>query len=119
MNTQNLAADYLNSLIEGIRENIHNGHPFGYDKDREEYGESAEVTAHDWLEDILDIEYIISSDKQYIGARLLLSYGGPTTWLDTRRRTLTVTWDGVKTDTVPLEFTEAVDEALEELWDMN
>lgn len=109
-----LASDYADSLVETIGENYANGAMFGTNEDTGE-----ELTAYDWLEDVLDIEYIVSSDRKYKGARLLLSYGGPNTWLDTRSGTLTVYW-GSETSRRYIRdtFTDALDEALAELWAM-
>ena len=39
-----------------------------------------------YLNDVLDIQYTVSSDlKTMLGARLLVSYGGPNIWIDTMR----------------------------------
>jgi hypothetical protein len=76
-----------------------------------------ELTAYDWLDDVLDIEYRVGADKEYRSARILLTYGGPNTWLDTRTGELTVYW-GSDTATRHLRdtFTDALDEALAEIW---
>jgi len=44
------------------------------------------------LEDALDIEYIISSTGEYLGARVLVTCGGPTIWVNTRTNTIEGTW---------------------------
>ena len=45
---------------------------------------SEESPIMDWLEGVLDIQWIVSSNKQtLLGARLLVSFGGPNIWVDT------------------------------------
>ena len=51
----------------------------------EEYEEGNEPTAYDWLEDVLDIEWVVGSEKDLRGCRLLVAFGGPNIWVDTRR----------------------------------
>lgn len=48
--------------------------------------ESEESPIMDWLEGVLDFQWIVSSDKQtLLGARLLVAFGGPNIWVDTSR----------------------------------
>ena len=110
-----LATDYIDSLVQTIGDDYANGTMFGTNEDTGE-----ELTAYDWLDDVLDIQYIVSSDREYLGARLLLTFGGPNTWLDTKAGTLTVYW-GSDTATRHLRdtFTDALDEALAEIWSIN
>jgi hypothetical protein len=110
-----LATDYIDSLVQTIGDDYANGTMFGTHEDT-----GLELTAYDWLEDVLDIEYRVGADKEYRSARILLTYGGPNTWLDTRTGELTVYW-GSDTATRHLRdtFTDALDEALAEFWATN
>jgi len=55
----------------------------GFDRVPKEIDESLIM---DWLEDVLDFQWIVSSDKQtLLGARLLVAFGGPNIWVDTSR----------------------------------
>jgi len=48
--------------------------------------ESEESPIMDWLEGVLDFEWIVASDREtLLGARLLVAFGGPNIWIDTRR----------------------------------
>jgi len=56
---------------------------YGFDQVNDDSDESPIM---DWLEGVLDIQWIVSSDKQsLLGARLLVAFGGPNIWVDTSR----------------------------------
>ena len=119
MNSPNLAIDYATSLAKTIRENTEAGTPFGYDESRTEYGENAEISAFDYLEDVLDIQYIIGSDLNYRSGRITITYGGPNAYIDTHLRELIVHWGmDVARKHLPTEFVEQLDEALAEYYEM-
>jgi hypothetical protein len=48
----------------------------------------------DYLNDVLDIEYTVNGEGQYLGARILVAFGGPNIWVDTRRQTVEGAWWG-------------------------
>jgi len=50
------------------------------------------ISGFDYLTDILDIEYILGSDKQYLGARILVAFGGPNIWINTRTQQVEGYW---------------------------
>jgi hypothetical protein len=52
------------------------------------------VSAYDYLQDALDIEYVIGSDKRYLGARVLVAFGGPNIWINTRTKQVEGYWWG-------------------------
>ena len=52
------------------------------------------LSASDYIEDILDVEYIFGGDKQYLGARILVCFGGPNVWVDTRNNRVEGCWWG-------------------------
>jgi hypothetical protein len=58
----------------------------GVDSDGEE------MSAYDYLEDSLDIEYICNSQRECIGARILVAFGGPNIWVDTRNNIVKGAW---------------------------
>lgn len=72
-------------------------------------------TAMDYLEGVLDIKYLINSDRTYNGARILVACGGPNIWVDTDTMTVDGAW---WLDKHSESFTDAIglDEALEELY---
>lgn len=79
-----------------------------------EYGE-IEGDAFDYLKDVLDIEYICNSRREYIGARVLVAFGGPNIWVNTRTNTVEGYWWGSKA-TADFEDTIGLDDALSELF---
>ena len=49
-------------------------------------------TAIDWLSDVLDIQWIINRDKELLGARILVSFGGPNIWVNTQTSRIEGYW---------------------------
>ncbi len=50
------------------------------------------ISGFDYLDDVLDIEYIVDSKKQYLGARILVAFGGPNIWINTRTQQVEGYW---------------------------
>jgi len=73
------------------------------------------VSAFDYLQDALDIEYIVNKDGGYLGARVLVAFGGPNIWVDTRRGVVDGVWWGERAS-APFEDGIGLDDALSELW---
>lgn len=73
-------------------------------------------SANDYLQDVLDIEYIIGADMRYLGARILVTFGGPNIWINTRTNTVEGYW---WTEEAFAGFTDnlGLDDVLEEQWD--
>jgi hypothetical protein len=74
-----------------------------------------QMTAFDYLQDALDIEYIVNGKGEYLGARVLVAFGGPNIWVNTRTNTVEGHW---WSDSCTASFTDNIglDDALEELW---
>ena len=53
-----------------------------------------EFSAFDYLQDALDIEYIVSSRNEYLGARVLVAFGGPNIWINTQTNQVEGYWWG-------------------------
>ena len=71
------------------------------------------ASAGDYLADVLDIEYVISSRGDYKGAEILLSFGGPNAWIDTRASSLVVAWGSERASwALPGDMIDALDEIL-------
>lgn len=71
--------------------------------------------AFDYLSDALDIEYVRDSQGSYRGAIVLVAFGGPNIWIDTRWREVRGAWWGDRC-TAPYHRDElGLDHALEEL----
>ena len=78
--------------------------------------EGEPVHGFDYLEDVLDIQYIVTSEKQYIGARVLVAFGGPNIWINTQTKTIEGYWWDESAFASYYNDEIGLDEALEELW---
>lgn len=75
-----------------------------------------EFSAYDYLQDALDIEYIVSGDGSYLGARVLVAFGDPNIWVNTRTGMIEGYWWG-DSASVPFKDNLGLDDVLAELWD--
>lgn len=129
------AAEYADSLIAGFNRLADSGAPLGLiHRDTEEWTdeaeafedwrdnpdtEYAEASGIDYLSDVLDIQYIVSSDRSYRGARVCIALGGPTAWINTQTEQLEVAWwSAPEYRELPRAFVNELDEALAEFWEM-
>lgn len=122
------AAQYADSLIEGISRSTDEGAPFGHTDEYDHWHdvsecpedcEGMEASAMDYLSDALDIHYVIGSDREYRGARVCIALGGPTAWLNTYTGELEVSWwSAPETRELPKDFIDGLDGALSDLWEM-
>ena len=73
------------------------------------------MSAFDYLQDALDIEYIVNSKGEYLGARVLVAFGGPNIWVNTRTGVVEGAW---WSDRAEASFVDNIglDDALSELW---
>jgi len=78
--------------------------------------EGEPVHGYDYLEDVLDIQYIVTSEKQYIGARVLVALGGPNIWINTQTKTIEGYWWDESAFASYYDDEIGLDEALEEIW---
>lgn len=76
------------------------------------------ISFYDWLNDILDIEYTLDSRRELIGARIYVTLGGPTVWIDTRYNEIVCHWGCDKVERwLPSEIAEEINEILCECWE--
>tara|TARA_Y100000310_G_scaffold302519_1_gene339937 strand:+ start:255 stop:548 length:294 start_codon:yes stop_codon:yes gene_type:complete len=71
--------------------------------------------ATSFMEDALDIQYIINQDKTYRGARILVAFGGPNIWVNTQQGVVEGYWWG---DDATAGFIDnmGLDDYLEEMY---
>lgn len=101
----------LKAQVQHIAEEISKGFT---DEDLNHDGEP--MSAMDYLQDCLDIEYIVSRDGSYLGARVLVAFGGPNIWINTRTKTVEGYWWG-ESSFEGFSDSMGLDESLEELWE--
>jgi len=86
--------------------------------DAEEHGANKNdiISGFDYLSDVLDIEYITDSKKQYLGARVLVAFGGPNIWINTRTKNVEGYWWQDSSIQSFHDDAMGLDDALEELF---
>jgi len=103
----------LKSHVQSIADNLTNP-PDEWNEGRDVDSEG-EFSAFDYLQDALDIEYIVNGKGEYLGARVLVAFGGPNIWINTRTGTVEGAWWA---DRAEASFKDNIglDDALSELW---
>jgi hypothetical protein len=73
--------------------------------DHEEHGCEPDdiISGFDWISDVLDVEFTIDSEGAFLGARVLVAFGGPNIWVDTRWGKVEGFWWG---DSASASFTD-------------
>ena len=100
----------LISEVDDIIEAIESG------KYEFEAGDYDEPSAADYLKNVLEINYIIGSDKSYKGAILLVAFGGPNIWINTREKKVEGYWGGDEYVKKYFEDTLGIDDEMEEIY---
>ena len=60
---------------------------------KDDGGEAIELqTAHDWMEGVYDIRYIVDREKRYYSAELMVAGGGPTIWVNLNTKEVEGYW---------------------------
>lgn len=78
-----------------------------------------ELSLYDYLSDVLDVTWIIDSNREYEAARFYVTLGGPSVWIDTEHNTVELRWGGESACYgLSWDTAEAVDEYATELWEM-
>jgi len=83
-----------------------------------ESSDEEEKGAFDYLSDALDIEYTVDSKGEYLGARVLVAFGGPNIWINTRYKTVEGYWWSDRAEANYHNDELGLDDALKELWNM-
>lgn len=71
----------------------------------------------DFIGDALDVEYIVNAKGEYLGARICVAFGGPTIWIDTRRRCVEGGWWADRASISYSADAMDIDGAASELWE--
>jgi hypothetical protein len=70
----------------------------------------------EYIENTLEISYIVNHARKYRGARILVTYGGPNVWIDTNKRAIEGYW-GSEHAMAGLPRCGEIDDLLEESFD--
>lgn len=125
MADQTLALDYANAIADQLWELDDTGEIFPHECECDDHDRDAcadcqlcmdDLGAWGYLRDVLDIEYRVGGGGDYRSARVMIAFGGPNAWIDTKDGTLTVHWDREAVRTLPKEFCEELDNELENVY---
>ncbi len=115
------AKQELQDMVNSIAHNIQYGMTYEEaELDHEVYtydgSPDDQITGMDYLHDCLDIQYIVTGASEYLGARVLVAFGGPNIWINTQSEKVEGYWWGDYA-VAPIDGDSlGLDEALEELW---
>ena len=112
----------LKQHVEHIVSTIENGMTFkdaGLEEEAQERGLEItdSISGFDYLDDVLEIQYIVNGNKEYLGARVLVTFGGPNIWIDTLNKRVEGAWWGDKATVYYNRDLMGIDEALREYSD--
>ena len=118
MNTAESTNDRLRDHVLTIVRAIENGYKAESSDDYDGQYEKGEIiSGFDYLSDILDIEYYLSSDRETcLGARILVAFGGPNIWIDTRKGLVEGYWWGDSCVMAYHHDEMGIDDTVIELW---
>ena len=105
----------MSKEIENHVKEIINRIEQGFDDDELNYDDEP-MTAFDYLQDALDIEYIVNGKREILGARILVAFGGPNIWINTRTKQVEGYWWGDKCIMSYDQDNIGLDDAIETLW---
>ena len=82
------------SIAEEITDGLKNSDPDQFNRWHEE-GQPEDFQPHEWdyIEDMLDINYVVARDGEYLGAQITVGFGGPNIYIHTRSCTVKGYWD--------------------------
>jgi len=87
--------------------------------DHEEFNSepSDQISGLDYLQDCLDMQYIVNGEGEFLGARILVAFGGPNIWIDTMRCTVDGNWWGDQHSEGYGFDAMGIEDACRELWE--
>lgn len=99
----------LQKYVDGIATDL---------KDIYNHNENAEAEdLYEYISEALDIEYTISSNGDFLGARIAVTLGGPNVWIDTREGYIKGTWGTDRAEAwIPCEIVDEINCMMEDLY---
>lgn len=104
-NTANELQNYVDRIADDLRK-LYEHEPTDEEREAaEENGDACDL--YTYFQDVLDIEYTISSRGDYLGARIAVALGGPNIYIDTREGYVKGYWGTDRADRwIPSEICE-------------
>lgn len=122
MNAKTELDSYTRNLeqVRQIAHDIEHGLPMeehhdGYDP---EYPDQL-MNGFEWLNDALDIQYIIDRDRTFRSARVLVAFGGPNIWVDFSRGMVELFWGGDYAKAHFYSDPMEIEDCLSGIWECN
>ena len=77
-----------------------------------------ELNLYDYLNDVLDYEFTIDSQKEYKAAKIWVTLGGPNIWIDTAEKAVILAW-GTDREKYPLDWDvcDEIDEIMQDIYE--
>lgn len=109
----------LNEYVQGIADDLrklYDANPTEEEIEQaEENGDAYDL--YSYFNDALDIEYTISGNGDFLGARIAVALGGPNVYVDTRRGEVEGFWGCDRADAwIPSEICDEINYQFEELY---
>lgn len=81
--------------------------------------EGEEMNLYDWMAEALDMEYIITSQRDYKACRIWVTLGGPNVWVDTEEKAVKLAWGTDRESyTLSWDTCDELDSIAAELWEV-
>lgn len=73
-----------------------------------------------YFDDVLDIDYIVNSSKEYQSVRAWVTIGGPGVWIDTETATIELRW-GSNSASAPISYNlrDEIDDIFREIYEIS
>lgn len=110
----------LKKYVDGIRDELKALYELDItDEEREKREESGDpCSLYDYFDDVLDIEYTIDSQGEYLGARVYVTLGGPNVWIDTCEGYVKGAWGTDREESwIPSEINDEINDIFREYYD--
>lgn len=82
-----------------------------------EFHYGSNQSGFDYLNDALDIQYIVTTTGEYLAARILVAFGGPNIWINTQTKTVEGYWWGDSAFASYYDDAMDIDGGCRELWE--
>jgi len=71
-----------------------------------------------YFDDVLDLEYIVNRQKEFVSVKVFVTLGGPTCWIDTHEKKVKLTWGNEKASwCIPSDVCDYIDEIFQEIYE--
>lgn len=80
-----------------------------------------QLSLYDYLDDVLDVEYLVLSDRKTLrGVKVYIGLGGPTIWIDTAIQEVVLSWGTEKTFwSILPDVADEITSYYQEIWDLD